>query len=134
MEGMKKTQKGKYVDGFVFPVPKKNIAAYKEMAREAAVVWKKFGALDYKECMGEDLKTKSSMGMPAPISFTKLAGAKPNEIVWFSYIVYKNKAHRDQVNKKVMDYFSKKYADKKDYSMPFDPSRMAYGGFRVEVE
>lgn len=125
---------GKYVDGFVFAVPKKNIAAYKKMAKEGAEAWKKFGALDYKECKGEDLKTKGSGGMPAPMSFTKLAGAKPTEVVWFSFITFKNKAHRNEVNKKVMAYFEKQYADKKDMSMPFDPARMAYGGFSVEVD
>jgi len=125
---------GTYVDGFVFAVPKKNVAAYKKMAKEGAEVWKKFGALDYKECKGEDLKTKGAGGMPAPMSFTTLAGAKPTEVVWFSFITFKNKAHRNEVNKKVMAYLEKKYADKKDMSMPFDPARMAYGGFSVEVD
>jgi uncharacterized protein YbaA (DUF1428 family) len=124
---------GKYVDGFVFAVPKKNVAAYKKMAQEAKLVWKKFGALDYKECMGNDLKPKASGGMPAPLSFTALAKGKPSETIWFSYIEYRSKAHRDLVNKKVMAYFSKKYAGKEDMSMPFDVKRMAYGGFSVEV-
>jgi uncharacterized protein YbaA (DUF1428 family) len=124
----------KYVDGFVFAVPKKNIAAYKKMAREGAEVWKRFGALDYKECIGNDLKVKASQGMPAPTSFLKLTKAKPSEVVWFSFITFKNKAHRDQVNKKVMAYFSKQYADQKDIPMPFETSRMAYGGFSVEVD
>lgn len=132
---MKKNKKGaQYVDGFVFAVPKKNVAAYKKMAREGAATWKKFGALDYKECMGNDLKIKASGGMPAPLSFIKLTKAKPSETVWFSYITFKSKAHRNEVNKKVMAYFSKQYANKKDQSMPFDPARMAYGGFSVEVE
>jgi uncharacterized protein YbaA (DUF1428 family) len=125
--------KGTYVDGFVFTVPKKNVVAYKKMAREGAAAWKKFGALDYKECMGNDLKVKASNGMPAPLSFTTLTKAKPTETVWFSYIVFKSKAHRDMVNKKVMAFFSKKYAGKEDMSMPFDVRRMAYGGFKVEV-
>lgn len=127
-------QKAKYVDGFVLSVTKKNVAAYKKLAREASQVWRRFGALDYKECMGEDLETKASQGMPAPLSFTKLTAAKPNETVWFSFITYKSKAHRNQVNKKVMDYFSKKYADKLDQPMPFDMKRVAYGGFSVEVD
>lgn len=122
----------RYVDAFVLVVPKKNVAAYKKMAREGAVAWKKFGALDYKECMGEDLKNKASAGMPAPLSFTQLANAKPNETVWFSYITFKNKAHRNQVNKKVMQFFSKKYANT-DQAMPFDMSKMAVGGFSVQV-
>ena len=124
-----------YVDGFVFTVPKKNVAAYKKMAKEGAAAWKKFGAIDYKECMGNDLKTKAQHGMPAPLSFTKLTGAKPNETVWFSYITFKSKAHRDQVNKRVMAYMEKKYANvtQKDMTMPFDVKRMAYGGFSVVV-
>lgn len=125
---------GKYVDGFVFKVPKKNLAAYKKMAREGAEAWKKFGALDYKECMGDDLKTKGAGGMPAPRAFTALMGAKPNETVWFSFITFKSKAHRDQVNKKVMAYFGKKYADKKNEPMPFEIMDMTYGGFSVEVD
>lgn len=124
-----------YVDGFVFTVPKKNVAAYKKMARDGAAAWKKFGAIDYKECMGSDLKVKGHQGMPPPLSFTALAKAKPNETVWFSYITFKSKAHRDQVNKKVMAYFDKKYASAsaKEMKMPFDTTRMAYGGFSVVV-
>lgn len=127
--------KSKYVDGFVFVVPKKNVAAYKKMAKEGAAAWKKFGALDYMECRGEDLKTKGQGGMPAPLSFTKLTLAKPTDTVWFSYITFKSRAHRDQVNKKVMAYMDKKYANAKpeDMVMPFDVARMAYGGFAVEV-
>lgn len=125
--------KANYVDGFVFVVPKKNVAAYKKMAKDGADAWLKFGALDYKECRGNDLKTKGGQGMPAPLSFTKLAKAKPSETVWFSYITFKDKKHRDTVNKKVMAYFDKKYADQKDATMPFDVRKMAYGGFTVEV-
>lgn len=128
-----KTATAKYVDGFVFTVPKKNVAAYKKMAREGAAAWKKFGALDYKECMGNDLKAKASGGMPAPLSFIALNKAKPTDTVWFSFITFKNKAHRDQVNKKVMVYLGKKYASMKDTAMPMDVKRMAYGGFSVEV-
>lgn len=126
-------KKTAYVDGFVFVVPKKNVPAYRKMAREAALVWKKYGALDYKECMGEDLKTRGEQGMPAPLPFPKLVKLKRGETVWFSYIAYTNRAHRDAVNKKVMAYFSKKYAAKKDVTMPFDMRRMAYGGFSVSV-
>lgn len=129
-----KEQKAKYVDGFVLSITKKNVPAYKKLAREASEVWKRFGALDYKECMGEELKMKASPGMPTTLSFTKLAGAKPSETVWFSFVTYKSKAHRNQVNKKVMEYFSKKYAGKMDEPMPFDMKRMAYGGFSVEVD
>lgn len=123
----------KYVDGFVLVVPKNKVAQYKKMAAEGKVVWMKHGALSYFECMGEDLKTKS-MGGQKPLEFTKLAKAKPNEIVWFSFVIFKSKKHRDEVNKKVMDEMNEKYKDIKDFSMPFDPKRMAYGGFSVEVE
>lgn len=128
-----KTQKTKYIDGFVFSVKKENLAAYKKMAKDAEKVWKKFGALDYKECMGEDLESKAPDGTPMPMSFIKLSKPKPDETVWFSYIAYKSKAHRNQVNKKVMEYFSKKYAGKMDMPMPFDMKKMAYGGFSVMV-
>ena len=122
-----KTKAG-YVDGFVLSVPKKNTAKYKKMAQDAGKVWKRFGALDYKECMIDDKK-------PQLVTFTfpKMAKAKPNEAVWFSFIVYKSRAHRDSVNKKVMAYFEKKYGkDKMD--MPFDMKRMAYAGFKVVVD
>lgn len=124
--------KGNYVDGFVFPVPKDKIATYKKMAAEGAKIWRKFGALEYYECIGEDLRTKD-MGGGKPRSFAETAKAKPGESVWFSFIVFKSRAHRDAVNTKVMDYFSKKYADAKDMSMPFDPRKMAYGGFKAVV-
>ncbi len=123
--------KGNYVDGFVLIIPKKNVAAYKKMATEAASVWKKFGALDYKECMGDDMSP--NMGGKPGFTFPKITKAKPTDTVWFSYIVYKDKKHRDTVNKKVMDYFGKKYADKKHDEMPFDMKKMAYGGFSVIV-
>ena len=127
--------KAGYVDGFVFVVPKKNVLAYKNMAKEGKEAWMKFGALSYYECMGEDLKVKKQPGMPMGLSFTKLTGAKGAETVWFSFITFKNKKHRDSVNKKVMDYMGKKYAniDPKKFVMPFDVGRMAYGGFTTEV-
>jgi uncharacterized protein YbaA (DUF1428 family) len=128
------SKSGKYVDGFVFVVPKNKIAAYKKMAREGAATWKKFGALDYKECRGDDLNTKGPDGTPNPLNFIKLTKAKSSETIWFSFITYKSKAHRDQVNKKVMAFFGKKYADATDFSMPFDQERMAMGGFKVEVD
>jgi uncharacterized protein YbaA (DUF1428 family) len=127
--------KGKYVDGFVFVVPKKKVPAYKKMARMGAAAWKKFGALAYKECMGEDLKTKAYEGMPAPLSFIKLMKAKPSDTVWFSFITFKNKTHRNQVNKQVMAYFDKKFSKKQDFpDMPVDMKDMAYGGFSVAVD
>lgn len=121
-----------YVDGFVFAVPKKNIVAYKKMAKEGSAVWRKFGALDYKECRGDDLNPKSGGGKM--FSFPKMLKVKPTETIWFSYIVFKSKAHRTQVNKKVMAYFNEKYKDAKDMPMPFDPKRMAYGGFSVVID
>ncbi len=120
--------KGKYVDGFVLSIPKKNTAKYKKMAQEASRVWKRFGALDYKECMIDDVKPDKLV----TFTFPKMAKTKPNEKVWFSFIVYKSRAHRDIVNKKVMAYFDKKYG-KSDMAMPFDMKRFAYGGFKVEV-
>jgi uncharacterized protein YbaA (DUF1428 family) len=124
--------KAQYVDGFVLPIPKKNVAAYRKMAREGAAVWKRFGALEYFECVGEDLAAKATGGMK-PRSFREMAKAKGNETVWFSFITYKSRAHRDLVNKKVMAYFGKKYAKEKDMAMPFDMRKMAYGGFKVSV-
>lgn len=128
-----KTPEAQYVEGFVFVVPKKNVTAYKKMAREGKEAWMKFGALDYKECRGEDLATVGMDGKPAPMTFMKLTGMKPTETVWFSFITYKNKAHRNQVSKKVMAYFDKKYANVTDFTMPFDERQMARGGFSVEV-
>ncbi len=122
-----------YVDGFVFTVPKKNVKAYKKMAADGKEAWLRHGAIDYKECMGDDLKTKGAGGMAAPMSFTKLTGAKAGDTVWFSFIVFKNKKHRDQVNKKVMAEMSKDADKYKDFVMPFDTAKMAYGGFNVEV-
>jgi len=122
----------KYVDGFVIAIPKKNLPAYKEMAKVGAKVWKKYGALDYKECVGEDLKP-DSMGMPM-LTFPKLTKIKPSETVVFSYIVYKSRKHRDQVNAKVMKDPVMNDPKWKDMPMPFDMKRMAYGGFEVIVE
>ena len=116
-----------YVDGFVLAVPKKNIPAYVRMARMAGKVWKEHGALAFRECAGEDLQNK--WGVPFP----KLAGTKPGETVFFSYIVFKSRAHRDRVNKKVMKD-PRIAASMKEGAMPFDAERMAYGGFKVLVD
>lgn len=120
-------KKGGYVDGFVIPIPKKNTTAYKKMAAEASQVWKKFGALDYKECIIDDAKP-TYVHFP----FAKMAKTKSGEAVWFSFIVFKSRAHRDAVNKKVMTYFSKKYSAN-DMKMPFDMKRFSYAGFKVVV-
>ncbi|MFZ2484655.1 MAG: DUF1428 domain-containing protein [Minisyncoccia bacterium] len=121
----------KYVDGFVLAVPKNKIAAYRKMAQEGKQVWMKHGALDYKECMGDDMSP--NMGGMTGLTFPKMVKLKKGETVWFSYIGYKSRAHRNQVNKKVMAEMDKKYAKVKDKTMPFDMKRMAYGGFKVVV-
>lgn len=121
-------KKGAYVDGFVLPIPKKNTTKYVKMARDACKVWLKFGALDYKECIIDDPKPKF-----VTFTFPKMAKPKPNEAVWFSFIVFKSRAHRDAVNKKVMAYFDKKYGKHDMSSMPFDMKRFAYAGFKVKV-
>lgn len=123
----------KYIDGFVFVVPKAKVIDYKKMAKEGRDVWMKHGALSYFECKGEDLKTKD-VGGGKPMEFTTLTKAKPTETVWFSFVIYKSKKHRDEVNKKVMAEMDEKYKDVKNFSMPFDPKRMTTGGFSVEVE
>ena len=116
-----------FVDGFVRPLARKNVGAYLRISRKAGRVWKEHGALEYKECVGKDLKVK--MG-PA---FTRMAKAKSNETVVFSWILYKSRTHRDQVNRKVMkDPRLAAMMDPK--SMPFDVKRMAYGGFDVRVD
>lgn len=116
----------KYVDGFVLPMAKSKVAAYKKIATVARKVWLEHGALDYRECVGEDLKV--AFGLP----FTKLAKTKPNETVVFAYIVYKNKAHRNAVNKKVMK--DPRLAAMCDpNNMPFDVKKMGYGGFTTIV-
>jgi uncharacterized protein YbaA (DUF1428 family) len=114
----------KYVDGFVLPVPRKNLKAYVKMAKWGKRVWLKHGALDYQECVGDDLKSK--WGVPFP----RLAKLKAGETVVFSYIVYKSRAHRDRVNAKVMKEMEKAPGFK---DMPFDMKRIAYGGFKVIV-
>lgn len=115
-----------YVDGFVIPVPKKNLKAYARMAKEGAKLWMKHGALDYKECVGDDLQPK--WGMPFP----RLLKLKPGETAVFSYIVFKSRAHRDRVNAKVIKEMEK--AGGPPMGMPFDMKRMVYGGFKTIAE
>lgn len=120
-----KTKTG-YVDGFVIVVPTKKLAAYKKMAQIGCKVWMDHGALAYAECSGQDMKVQ--WGMPFP----KLTNAKKSETVVFSFITYKNKAHRDSVNKKVMS--DSRLKDACDpTNMPFDMKKMAYGGFEVMI-
>ena len=113
-----------YVDGYVLPVPRKNLKAYVRMARIGESVWRKHGALDYKECVGEDLKPK--WGLP----FSRVVKLKPGETVVFSYVVFKSRAHRDRVNARVMKEMAKMGGPP---DMPFDVKRMVYGGFKVLV-
>ena len=117
-----------YVDGFVIPIPKKNMKAYVKMARKAGKVWMDHGALEYRECVGDDLNSG-----PKVRPFTKLARTKPGETVLFSWIVYKSRAHRDRVNAKVMKD-PRIAAMMTSKQMPFDSKRMAYGGFKTLVD
>ena len=116
-----------YVDGFVLAVPKKKLDAYKRLARKAGKIWREHGALEFRECVADDLNVE--MGVPYP----KLVKTKPGETVVFSWIVYRSKAHRDRVNAKVMK--DKRITEGMDPSnMPFDCKRMSYGGFKVMVD
>ena len=117
-----------YVDGFVLVVPKKNFSKYKKMAEAAGKVWKKHGALQYFECMGDDLSPKG-----IKLTFPKMTNLKPGETVWFSFITYKSKKHRDKVNKAVMREFEKDSDKYHDKPMPFDMNRIAYGGFKTII-
>lgn len=117
----------KYVDGYVLPVPKKNLAAYRRMAQKGGKVWMEHGALQFCECVGDDLKTKMAASFPHTIKL------KPGETVVFSWIVFKSRAQRDRVNAKVMK--DPRLATMMDMkAMPFDPKRMVYGGFKVMVD
>lgn len=115
-----------YTDGFVVPVPRRKVAAYLKIARQAAKIWREYGALDYKECVGDDLAA------PFSLSFPKGIRLKAGETVVFAWITYKSKAHRDRANAKIMhDPRLAAMCDPKD--MPFDAKRMLYGGFKVMV-
>lgn len=117
----------RYVDGFVLPVPKKNLKIYRAIAQKAGKVWKEHGALEYIEAAGDDLEVKFG------VSFTKMIKPKPGETVVISFIVYKSRADRDRVNAKVMaDPRMKKMMEKGP--MPFDVKRMVYGGFKLLVD
>lgn len=117
----------KYVDGFVLPVPKEKLEDYARMAKKAGDIWREHGALEFRECAGDDLEVKDVLPFP------QLAALKPDETVVFSWIVFKSRKHRDEVNKKVMeDPRIKDMCDPEN--MPFDCKRMAYGGFRVIVD
>lgn len=123
----------KYIDGFVLVVPKGKEEAYRKMAEEGRDAWMRHGALQYFECRGDDLK-QQEMGDEKSRAFAEMAGAGNDENVWFSFIVFKSKEHRDEVNEKVMEEMNEKYKDMTDFEMPADMRRMAYGGFEVAVE
>ena len=116
-----------YVDGFVVPVPKKNLQAYRRMARKAGKVWREHGALQYVECAADDVKPGKLTSFPQAVKL------KPGEVVWFSWIVYKSRRHRDRILAQVMkDPRLAKMMDPK--AMPFDGKRMFWGGFKVMVQ
>ena len=123
----------KYVDGFVLVVPKGKEAAYEEMAKMGRDAWMKHGALHYFECRGDDLK-QQEMGDQKSRAFAEMAGANADENVWFSFVIFESKEHRDEVNKKVMEEMSESFKDQADFEMPADMTKMAYGGFQVAVE
>jgi uncharacterized protein YbaA (DUF1428 family) len=119
---------GRYVDGFVIPVPKDRIEDYRQVAEKAAQVWKEYGALDYWECVGDDLEAKEGEG---PLSFLQMAGATAGETVVFAWVVFESREKRDEANKKIM-------ADPRLTGMMpeppiFDYKKMAYGGFQQLV-
>ena len=116
-----------YVDGFVLPVPKANIDAYRRMARKAGKIWREHGALEYRECAGDHVKTGKVTSFPQSVKL------KPGETAVFSWIVFKSRAHRDRVNAKAMK--DPRLADMMNSkTMPFDAKRMIYGGFEVIVD
>jgi len=123
----------KYIDGFVLVVPKGKEAEYQKMAEEGRDSWMKHGALQYFECRGDDLKPQE-MGDQKSRAFQEMAGATNDDNVWFSFIVFNSKEHRDEVNKKVMAEMDESYSDQTDFEMPNDMKKMAYGGFEVVVE
>ena len=116
-----------YIDGFVIPVPKRKVEAYRRMAQKAGKVWKEHGAVNFCECVGDDLNVKMCLPFPRGIK------SKPNETIVFSFIVFKSRAHRDKVNAKVM---KDPRLDKmmEGDAMPFDVDRMMYGGFKTIVD
>ena len=123
----------KYVDGFVLVVPKGKAEEYKKMAEDGRDSWMKHGALGYFECSNDDLK-QQEMGDEKSRAFEEMAGAKDDEDVWFSFIIFESREHRDEVNKKVMKEMDEAYSQQSDFSMPLDMTKMAYGGFEVVVE
>lgn len=116
-----------YVDGFLLPIPKKHVKAYTRIARLAGTLWLEHGALEYLECVGDDLAIKGCVPM------TKAARCKKGETVFFSYIVYRSRAHRDAVNRKVMKD-PRMHLLMQPGAIPFDMQRIHYGGFKPLVD
>jgi len=116
----------RYIDGFVVPVPKKNVAAYRKMALKCGKIWKEYGALEYVECVAEDVSTGKITSFPQSVKLKK------NETVVFSYIVYKSRKERDRINKKAIS--DPRLAKMGAKNMPFDAMRMFWGGFKTIVE
>lgn len=123
----------KYVDGFVLVVPKDRSDDYKKMAEGGRDSWMKHGALAYYECRGDDLAPQE-MGGEKSRAFPDMAGASSDQTVWLSFIIFRSKEHRDEVNAKVMAEMSEQAEEFADMVVPFDMTQMAYGGFQVEVE
>ena len=116
-----------YIDGFVVPVPKDNLAAYRRMARNAGKVWREHGALEYRECIADDVKPGKTTSFPQSVKL------KPDETVVFSWIIYKSRKDRDRINAKVMK--DPRLADMMDpKTLPFDGKRMFFGGFKLLVD
>jgi uncharacterized protein YbaA (DUF1428 family) len=123
----------KYVDGFVLVVPKGKAEDYRKMAEEGRESWMKHGALQYFECRSDDLK-QQEMGDEKSRSFVEMTGAENSDDVWFSFIVFESKEHRDEVNKKVMAEMEASYDENSEFVSPFEMNQMSYGGFEVIVE
>lgn len=125
-----------YVDGFLLPVPKAKLAAYRKFAKLGAKLWMEHGALDYKECVGDQMFSlfpdATGKMRKAPSQFPKMAGAKRGEVVIFSFIVFKSRAHRDAVNEKVMS--DPRMTSLDPTAMPVDVQRFGYAGFKPFVE
>ncbi len=123
----------KYIDGFVLVIPKGKEAEYEKMAQMGRDSWMKHGALQYFETRGEDLK-QQEMGDMKSRAFAEMAGASADDNVWFSFIVFESKEHRDEVNAKVMKEMEESFDESVPFEMPNDMTKMAYGGFDVVVE
>lgn len=123
----------KYVDGFVLVVPKGKSNEYKKMAEEGRESWMRHGALQYFECKNDDLSVEEAENEQSR-SFIDMTGANENEDIWFSFIVFESREHRDEVNKKVMTEMGETYDEQSDFQMPFEMNKMSRAGFEVVVE